>query len=1290
MGTTTTVTDANISVSNAISNTSLTYWQALADGDDGTAVVFPLGSGLVEGVGNPVIPTNAKMVSVTMFIRAAALPVDHITVSLTASKTGGGTYVAQKRITPATTGSSYVTMSPLTISGSDIDVNTVSMWFTRDDGTNDGNGYFLVSRAYAVFKWIRQPIVTVSILPTPDPSTNLITTQNRPTIQWANNLDPDGGAQFAYNVKVFTAAQYGAGGFDPETSDPLYETGGFSTSTFSAQVPDPLANGTYRAYVKTIQFNSNWSNYANAQFTLNVPVPGVPQLSGSAENDLGRNRLVATSTSGATTTSLFEFQYLDADSSAWKPMRTDNDVGWVLDNPATLYDYEAPNGQPQQYRVRAIHLFDFTTGSSSAWANATVTMQTGWWLKHPELPDLNRALEIASFNGQQRAARISIAQPLGRDDAVATMDSRGPETGDLGIRVADRGEVEQLQAITNEKSPLLLQAGYDTDEPDRWVVLGDETVERLLDNKAIERRNVTYAWTRVKKPSTKHHQTQPPSGTPQTVKSYTEEVQADGPKLWWRCQETGGTTLNDASGNNHPGTIMAGDTVSNADVSFDGSSLITEDLTKHSIYIHGATSDLDGNGVAETPDNPGVGFRATNYRPFVPGAKLTMEAWLYMISGDGFSTTFSGSPDYRACYPTTTLTNAQTFSVGQVIPTLVVGSTLAGGGQPAFPAASSADPTKAHLRIAATGGGVVSLNYESKINGAFINCTVRALGTTGGACAAGAAVHFGDSSGGNPAPTWEFINPTAMRFYADINTFPVGWVDWGSDNTGHPTSTFKLNQATHIACTYDDTTGICEWFVNGVSMGPQGPTASFGIRQEYSKLVLPENLFQFGHRGFDPDNPNGETYDGLVSEIAVYEKILPQSRIAAHFTSGTKNAGVVQPPPIIEPPDVVVDDRAFFGISPGGGFAGLSSGTRASQLTAMKNDGAKWVRVDIPWSVIQNTSSTDSTTWNWAGTDAVINAIVGAGLWVWGMIGYTPSWITGGGQGADKTAVLTTTNINLYATFCQKVAQRYGPANKCHVFEVWNEPNIGGFWNIGGQWAAGSGSETFLDANRVAATNAYANLLKAAYPKLKTGDPDCIVLPGGTSPAPDRNGVASWDFSINPVTWYISLYQSPRSCKAFMDALSHHPYHSPSWTNSTNPAEDWSSWRQMTGQPSPDPSIRKVMRNNSDQAKKIWIGEVGWPTRGVGAAVVTEAEMGYRQAVMMAEWKKYADGTQHDTDGSAAHYAGPCCTYTWQDSEDDAAANPDWAQHEGLIKFAGGDKPSRAQFRSIATTWNPP
>jgi len=1274
----------------------------LADNDDGTSVTFGNASALVlapfvtSAAAMPTLPAGAKVISITGSLRLVAVSATG-TITISIPKAGGGAYTASKKIGNFTQ-QSFITSSPVSLSinadATTLDLNNISFWTVRGSAADDGSGYFLVAKEWVAIKYLRIPVVTVDVTPTDNP----IATTNRPTVVWSNSLDPDGGPQFAWNLKIFTAAQYGAAGFNPDVTDPLYEVGGFSTSTFSHQLPEPLANGTYRAYVKTTQLYSNWSSSNTFdQFTLNVPSPGTPTLQASAENDEGRNRLVAASTSGATTTSLFEFQYLDVETSEWKPMRTDNDVGWVTDNPATLYDYEAPNGEPQQYRVRAVHLFDLTTASVSAWSTRTVTMQTGWWLKHPLLPLLNTALRIASFNGQQRQARLNVQQPLGRDDAVATMDSRGPETGEVGIRTHDSVELERVQTIASEKTPLLLQAAYDTDEPDRWVVLGDETVERLIDNKAMERRNVTYAWTRVKRPSNKHHQTPPPD-SPGSLKTYTEEVQADGPALWWRLNETGGTTLADSSGHNRTGKIYSGDVVSNADVSFDGSPLITEDLTKHSIYMHGHF-DVDENGNAiGVGDNPGVGFKADNYQPFQPGAKLTMEVWLYKISSYSFNTIFAGSSDHRASTPTTTMTGgARTIQVGTSY-TLPVASTLAAGGQPAFPAASSQDATKGHLRLT-TNGGTAAFTYASKTNTSFLSAVCRGIGNNStpgfqAQAADGAAVVFG---AGAPYPTWEFINPSSMRFYSDVNTYPVGWVDWGTNLTGHPVSSFQLNEATHVVCTFDDTTGICEWFINGVSMGAQGPLGYAGVRQEYSKLLLSGN-FQFGHRGFNPDNPNWEVYDGLVDNIAVYEKILPQQRIAAHFTAGTKNAGVVQPPPIIEEPEVVVDDRLAYGFAPGGGFPGLSTSSQNTQMTDMKAMGAKWIRVDIPWSAIQTTSSTDPTTWNWTTTDRMMNNVAAQGLWPWAMIGYSPQWLdpTKYSNWQDKFAPIGTTQVNAYANFCLEVAKRYGATNKCHVFEVWNEPNIAGFFNIAGAWV------NDYETNRVTVGNAYANLLKAAYPKLKQGDPDCVVLPGGTSPAPDQVGVAAWDFSVNPVTWYSTLYQSPRSCKAFMDGLSHHPYHSPSFANkydNTPTNFDWSAWRQMTGHLSPTPSIRSVMQANGDgttgtaNRKKIWIGEVGVPTRGTNNSVVDENTAAYMEAVFMAEWKHYAAARSGDTNSGTLvstywDLAGPMCVYTYKDDEDDAAANPSWDRHEGVYRLAGGAKPSRDVFSNVANAWN--
>lgn len=147
----------------------------------------------------------------------------------------------------------------------------------------------------------------------------------------------------------------------------------------------------------------------------------------------------------------------------------------------------------------------------------------------------------------------------------------------------------------------------------------------------------------------------------------------------------------------------------------------------------------------------------------------------------------------------------------------------------------------------------------------------------------------GDGAGGEPSattsphPTWEMGalgGKQMMRFYPNVETYPLGWVDWGTPNTDHPHSAFELNVATHIVCTYDDATGLAEWFVNGNSQGQQGPLGFFDTPLAYNTVRSPGN-FQVGWRG-NFTTPNPETYGGFIDKIAVYERILTREEIRAH------------------------------------------------------------------------------------------------------------------------------------------------------------------------------------------------------------------------------------------------------------------------------------------------------------------------------------------------------------------------------------------------------------------------
>lgn len=108
-----------------------------------------------------------------------------------------------------------------------------------------------------------------------------VTTGSRPAITWAYT-DTDGDPQSVYEVRVFTAAQYGATGFDPATSDAFWSTG-LVESADTGVTPDvDLDNAaTFRAYVRAghaIGLTYYLSDWVYQQFTVGYDSPPLPDL----------------------------------------------------------------------------------------------------------------------------------------------------------------------------------------------------------------------------------------------------------------------------------------------------------------------------------------------------------------------------------------------------------------------------------------------------------------------------------------------------------------------------------------------------------------------------------------------------------------------------------------------------------------------------------------------------------------------------------------------------------------------------------------------------------------------------------------------------------------------------------------------------------------------------------------------------------------------------------------------------------------------------------------------------
>jgi hypothetical protein len=122
------------------------------------------------------------------------------------------------------------------------------------------------------------PVVTVG-----GPSGTILSATQ--TLSWTYAGDPDAdssGTQQRYHVKVFTAAQYGALGFDPAVSTAAFDTGEVVSGVHAVSI-GPLANlTTFRAYVQAAQGvngTPHWSAWdEGATFTTNTDPPTVATI----------------------------------------------------------------------------------------------------------------------------------------------------------------------------------------------------------------------------------------------------------------------------------------------------------------------------------------------------------------------------------------------------------------------------------------------------------------------------------------------------------------------------------------------------------------------------------------------------------------------------------------------------------------------------------------------------------------------------------------------------------------------------------------------------------------------------------------------------------------------------------------------------------------------------------------------------------------------------------------------------------------------------------------------------
>lgn len=234
-------------------------------------------------------------------------------------------------------------------------------------------------------------------------------------------------------------------------------------------------------------------------------------------------------------------------------------------------------------------------------------------------------------------------------------------------------------------------------------------------------------------------------------------------------------------------------------------------------------------------------------------------------------------------------------------------------------------------------------------------------------------------------------------------------------------------------------------------------------------------------------------------------------------------------------------------------------------MNSVAEVGGTHVRFVVDWSYVEPAKGT----YDWSKPDRLVASARAHGLTPILTIAYTPPWARA--ADGDPSSVAThPARASDYADFARNTAARYRQAS---LFELWNEPNHTNFW------------KPTPNATQ------FAELVRAAYPAIKSARPDSTVIVGGLAAPPDDGRY------ISAPTFVEGLYAN--GLHGNVDAISFHPYNYPGRLDRPN------SWDTM----GMADRIHRSMTAHGDGDRKIWFTEYGVPT-GTNPRSTSETEQG--------------------------------------------------------------------------------
>lgn len=429
----------------------------LSDDSDASYVQLDASTIAVLGFTDLTLPAGAIVKSAALRVRTAKVTTTNLlTASLNASGIGAHSGTISVSWAVATTVSVPATAHTSGLIDASIDGATAAI--------SSASGAAPVIRVHELYldaTYVAKPTLTVDAPVDPVSDTNV------PTVEWSGTLDSDGGAQTQYSVKVFTDAQYLAGGFDPSTSSATISTGTVASSASSWQVTDILPNDTYRAYVQIAQTVNGallWSDWAYHEFTVSVALPAAPTLTATADNTNARIALAVTDVAGTASTDALELERSVDAGTTWGEVRGVDDDGLILNVPvivATGTFSDAADGTTHAAVLPApdggILADDLLIAVAGMDGNPTFTWPTDW-------------TEIKDDAGNGSAVRAGVAwkRAIGSEAGTITVTTSASEGGGIRILCVRGAHPTTAPEVSAGVSAATANANPDSLNPSGW------------------------------------------------------------------------------------------------------------------------------------------------------------------------------------------------------------------------------------------------------------------------------------------------------------------------------------------------------------------------------------------------------------------------------------------------------------------------------------------------------------------------------------------------------------------------------------------------------------------------------------------------------------------------------------------------------------------------------------------------------------------------------------------------------------------------------------------------------